>query len=82
VKGVGGGIIFSKFFRFPFSESKTQTAVFLHFLQCVWTAIQYHPRDFEFSENLLIFLFDSLNDCRYVLVKSRNFFLISDVLIF
>lgn len=50
--------------RFPFSESKTQSAVFLHMLTCIWVLMQQLPYYFEFNEELLLFLFDSLHDCR------------------
>lgn len=52
-------------YDFASDASSSQSAIFFHFCNCVWELIQETPFEFEFSDDLLIFLLDSLYDSRY-----------------
>ncbi len=45
--------------------SDERSPVFVQFLDCVWQVIQQFPTAFEFNEELLIFIADSLYNCQY-----------------
>eukprot|EP01129_Flabellula_baltica_P007451 TRINITY_DN2902_c0_g1_i2.p1 TRINITY_DN2902_c0_g1~~TRINITY_DN2902_c0_g1_i2.p1 ORF type:complete len:2061 (-),score=333.79 TRINITY_DN2902_c0_g1_i2:97-6237(-) len=54
------------YFEFPFvSESYNKSVFFFLFLNCVWLIMQHKGHCFEFNEDLLLFLFDSLHDSRF-----------------
>jgi len=42
-----------------------RSPVFLQFLDCVWQIVMQFPTAFEFTEELLIFIADSLYNCQY-----------------
>lgn len=43
----------------------SQSAIFFHFVYCVWHLAQEHPSSFEFNEELLLLLMNSLYDSRF-----------------
>jgi hypothetical protein len=46
-------------------HSDERSPVFVQFLDCVWQVILQFPTAFEFNEELLIFIADSLYNCQY-----------------
>ncbi|KAH3758927.1 Myotubularin-like phosphatase domain [Pelomyxa schiedti] len=39
--------------------------IFLLFIDCVWQIKRQFPREFQFNDAMLVFILDSVNDCRF-----------------
>jgi hypothetical protein len=49
----------------PNAKGTKVDVIFLHFVCCIWEMMQQEASSFEYSEDLLIFLLDSLYDDRF-----------------